>query len=141
MKRNFRVHYYKGEHLDMKKLILAAIPVLFLIGCNKKPNISFCEGVSPDGKGIECGIKFETGDLTAMIKADKAFATNKIDLVITEINEKKAEKIETVTIDVPADDVNANANLSFYKGGKFKVSAMNGSEKIGEGDIEIIDNL
>jgi hypothetical protein len=125
----------------MKKFILLLMLFLFLIGCTKKPNISFCEGVSPEGKGIECGIKFETGDLTAMIKADKAFGVNRIDIAVFELNEKKSEKVETISIDVPPDEIRANINLSFYKGGKFRVTAMNGSEKIGEGEIEVLDNL
>lgn len=125
----------------MKNLFLLLIPLLFITGCTKKPNISFCEGVSPDGKGIDCGIKFETGDLTAMIKADKAFGVNRIDLVIYELNEKKSEKVESKSLDVPPDEVHANINLEFYKPGKFRVSAMTGSEKIGEGEIEISENL
>jgi hypothetical protein len=125
----------------MKKIFLLLIPFLFISGCTKKPNITFCEGVTPDGKGIDCGIKFETGDLTAMIKSDKAFGVNRIDVAVFELNDKKSEKVETKTIDVPPDEVHTNINLEFYKPGKFRITAMNGSEKIGEGEIEISDNL
>ncbi len=125
----------------MKKLYLLVLPFLLITGCTKKPNISFCEGVSPDGKGIECGVKFETGDLTAMLKADKAFGTNRIDVVVYELIENKSEKVETKSIDVPPDEVRTNVNFEFYKPGRFRVTAMNGSEKIGEGEIEISDNL
>lgn len=122
----------------MKKILLIAIAAFVLNGCSKGKEVQFCEGVSTDGKGINCGIKFESGELTCVIKSKKPFGTNTIEVQVFD-NGKKKERIETVAVQVKPDSTIANATLSFYKGGKFSVAAINNKEKIGEAEIEIVD--
>ena len=123
----------------MKKILFLLILGLILTGCSKGKELQFCEGSTPDGKGVNCGKKFETGDLTCLIKSPKPFGTNTIEVQIFEYGEKKNEKVETVGVQVKPDSSLGNATLSFYRGGKFKVVAMNNKDKIGEADIEIVE--
>ena len=124
----------------MKKSIAALmiIPVLFCAGCSKKQSILFCEGMSPDGKGINCGTKFETGELTALITADSPFDANKVEIVILE-EDGKDEPIERITVEVQPEGKKTSASLSFYRGGIFTVRAVRGEDTIGEASIEIVD--
>lgn len=115
------------------------IAILVFGACSRGRAVQFCEGVKPDGDGVNCGVKFETGELTALIKSSRPFGGKSIKLVVTEVGGKKTEKIETVVADVKPDRDRAAVPLSFYTDGTYRVTAMNGDETIGEGKIEIVD--
>lgn len=122
----------------MKKILWAFL-FFAVFGCSKEQNVNFCEGVSPEGRGINCGKKFETGDLTVVFKSAKPFGVNKIFLQIFEENKGRFEKTETLEIGVKPEDSRANAAISFYRAGRYKVAAMAKDEAIGEGLIEVVD--
>lgn len=115
------------------------IMVLLHFNCKESKNIMFCEGVSPDGKGINCGIKFETGDLSAVIRSSGPFETGKINIDIFEVGKKEIVKTESLVLEVKAESTSAMANLSFYRGGQFNVKASKDGKVFAEGDIEIVD--
>ncbi len=123
----------------MKLLIHIFISLLIFGGCSKSDRIQFCEGVNTDGDGINCGKKFEDGELTAVINAGDPFGVTSITVQIMEIGDKKTEKLETLNVEVKPDKQTATANLSFYAGGKYLVRAMKKDVLIGEGEIEIVE--
>ncbi len=122
------------------KIFLYAVTVLVLFaGCSKANKVQFCEGVSPEGEGVNCGTRFETGELTAMIKCDKPFETEEIFVAITEVRDKKTEPYESLTVEVNPEEERVNTNLSFYNGGMYRVTAKAGENTIAVGEIEIVD--
>lgn len=126
--------------VEMRKLIIYLFISLFLAGCKGDRNISFCEGVTPEGKGVNCGIKFSTGELTALITSKDPFETEKLYVSILAVKKQRTDKVETITVDVKPEDERATVNLSLYNEGKFQIKVTGKENKvIGEGDIEIVD--
>ncbi|MCU0847749.1 MAG: hypothetical protein MUD12_07660 [Spirochaetes bacterium] len=133
MMMNFRGLFFK---YGTPALIAAAC---LTAGCGSGKSILFCEGVSPEGEGINCGTRFETGDLTALIKPKKPFGVKSIEIRIQDSKSKKDSFIEKITAGVKPEDERAVVNLSFYREGKFRVMAVEKDEVLAEGDIEIVD--
>lgn len=123
----------------MKKLLFCVMVIALLTGCSKSKAIQFCEGVSPEGEGVNCGVTFEDGELTALIRTEEPFGVNTITLQVYEIRENKTEKTGSHPVSVRPDRNTASANLSFYSGGKYRVRAMSGNISIGENEITIVE--
>ncbi len=122
----------------MKKLIIILIFILF--GCGSSKNVEFCEGVSTEGKGVKCGAKFSTGDLSILIKSKDPFDVEKITLIIYKKTKYKSELVESRVVDVKPDETRANSRLYFYDDGAFSVEVRGKeNQKIAEGSISIID--
>ena len=122
----------------MKKLFI--LLMITLIGsCGSSKKIQFCEGVSKDGNGVNCGVKFETGDLTALIMSESPFDTDSIEIETYRVERSLESKIDTVTSQVKPRDTRTTVSLSFYKGGLYRVKAKKGSTVFSEGEIEIVD--
>ncbi|MFC1670524.1 hypothetical protein ACFL20_09030 [Spirochaetota bacterium] len=122
----------------MKKILVLIILAL-LFGCQPKKNIEFCEGVTVKGVGVECGIKFGTGDLTVLIKSNDPFDTNRIFIELYEDFKGKMAKLETINVEVKPDQSRVSSTLSMYRHGKYIVKAIRGKEVIAQGEIEIVD--
>jgi len=124
----------------MKKLfsVFVSIIVLLFAGCAKKPVILFCEGVSPDGEGINCGTRFETGELTTLIVPDSPFDTDRLDLLVME-GDGKGDPMENISLEVQPEKSRTSTNLSFYSSGTYTVRVLREKEIIGEASINIVD--
>ena len=57
----------------MKKIIYMFLITSLITGCSKRDGVKFCEGVDTEGKGVNCGKVFTTGDLTAVINNKTPF--------------------------------------------------------------------
>lgn len=139
MTMNSRDRCYNTIIVRWLRIALLLAVTLSLGACSRGKALQFCEGVKPDGTGVNCGTKFETGDLTAVIKSSKPFGGKSLKLIITDVSGRKAEKIETVVVDVKPESDSASATLSLYTDGKFSVRVMNGDDLVGEGTIEVVD--
>jgi len=113
--------------------------LLVMAACSKLKTIEFCEGVSPEGKGVNCGAKFEDGELNAVIISEEPFGVKNITVQVFEVKKNKNEKIETLSVDVKPDSDRAMVNLSFYSGGRFLVTAQKNDIRIGSGEVEIVE--
>jgi hypothetical protein len=123
-----------------KQIIILFAVVFLLTGCINNKNVEFCEGVSTDGKGVKCGEKFSTGDVTLLIKSKAPFGSEKIALNILKKDAYKSEKIETQTINVVPEAFTVKTNYYFYDEGDFIVEVRDGSgNKIAQGNIQVID--
>ncbi len=130
-----------------KKCLIIIILILLIIntGCKEEKNILFCEGVDSDGKEVNCGIKFETGDLTAVIKSSSPFETEKISVSVFELENfrkpgtVKEVVIDKLTVNVKPEKLKATTNLSFYREGHYRVKGSREGNVFAEGDIEIVD--
>ncbi len=120
-------------------VIVALISSLGFAGCSKGKGIQFCEGVTPDGEGVNCGVEFETGELTAVITSERPFGQEKIDIEVYDIGGSSKQKLDTVRADVKAAESAVNVTLPFYTEGKYLVSAKVKDESISEGEIKITD--
>ncbi len=123
----------------MKLVLSLFLALLVITGCSKKNTIQFCEGVAANGEGVNCGKKFEDGDLTAVITSENFFAVKALSVQIYEVKNNKKEKIETITVDVKPDKQTATVNLSFYTSGSYIVRAMKNDVLIGEAAVEIVE--
>jgi hypothetical protein len=123
----------------MKPSLYGILLLALLIGCAKSSGIQFCEGVSPAGDGVNCGHKFEDGDLTALITSPDLFGVKTIYLQIYDVKNDQERKIETIPVEVKPDARTVAANLSLYTGGRYVVRIMNNNVLIGENRLEIIE--
>ena len=121
------------KHVLSILLILSAIG-----GCGRSRDIEFCEGITPEGKGVKCGKKFTTGELSALVSSREPFGIQAITLRIFRIRESRDDLVETLSLKVKPDKMSVFTNLSFYNEGRYRVKAMKNDEGIGEGDVEIV---
>lgn len=123
----------------MKNIIICTLVCLTMVGCSKNQAVQFCEGVDIDGKGVNCGKKFTTGDLTGVIKQSKPFETELLEVKIVRI-EKSSKIVEkTIHLKVERDKSIASTPLSFYNTGKYVVELYRDKDKLGESEIEVAD--
>ena len=121
----------------MKAIHTMLILILITTGCSKKEGIQFCEGIDNNGKGVACGKKFTTGDLTAVISQNK---TDGSDLSIKVISTGPVETvINTFKIEIEREKPVVSFNLPLYNAGSFRIEAFSNDIKTAEGTIEIID--
>jgi len=120
------------------------IPVVLLIAlaasaCSKNTNMQFCEGISLEGDGMNCGTEFESGELTAIIKSEEPFGQEKVDIEIYAAGGNAKEKIDTLHAQVKSTDKTVSITLPLYTEGKYHVRAVAREKAIAEGDITITD--
>lgn len=123
----------------MKNIHLIFLSLSLLWSCSKAGTIQFCEGVTPKGDGVNCGKKFESGDVSALINGEEPFGVKEIMVQVTRKRENKSEVVEKITINVLPDKQTVTANLSFYSAGTYSVTARKNNAVIGSGEIEIVD--
>lgn len=122
----------------MKKIIFMLIIIpLLLAGCSRTKPVEFCEGISPEGKGVKCGTEFVEGELLAIVTSREPFGVNSITVQVQEVRGTKKEPVDSITVDVKPDRQQATANLSLYAGGTYLVRAIKKDATIGEGTIVI----
>jgi hypothetical protein len=122
------------------KFIFIIISILFLVGCKSKKSVEFCEGVSTEGTGVNCGERFSTGEITLIIKSDSVFETERLSIDVYKKEKYKTEKTESLFFDVNPEEKTAKANLYFYDEGDFLVEVRGiENRKIAEGNVTIID--
>jgi len=123
----------------MKKIVIFSLICIAMTGCSKNDTILFCEGVDIDGKGVNCGKKFTTGDLTGVIKQSKPFETELLDVKVIRL-EKNSKIVEkTIHLKVERDKTVASTPLSFYNSGSYVVELFRDKDKLAEGAIEVTD--
>ncbi|HOP28700.1 MAG TPA: hypothetical protein P5120_10540 [Spirochaetota bacterium] len=123
----------------MKKIAVFILIAITAAGCSKNEGISFCEGVDTEGKGVNCGRVFTTGDLTGVITSKTPFEADSLTVKITKIDGDKKKVEKTFTVEAGREKTSANTTFQFYNSGKYLVEAVKGDEKIAEGSIEIRD--
>ena len=122
----------------MKAIDAALILLIIATGCSKNEGIQFCEGVDNNGKGVACGKKFTTGDLTAVIPQNEAETS---DLFIKVINTSSPGEAVTNTfkIEIEKEKPVVSFNLPLYNEGTFRIEAFSNDKKTAEGTVEIVD--
>ncbi|MFA5519582.1 MAG: hypothetical protein WDA74_10045 [Spirochaetota bacterium] len=123
----------------MRSTYTLLILLLIITGCSKKESIQFCEGVDNNGKGVACGKKFTTGDLTAVILKNETEANNLISIKVINTSGNVETVINTFNVEVEEGKPAISFNLPFYNAGTFRVEAFSNDKKTAEGTIEIID--
>jgi hypothetical protein len=137
MWHNRRRVIYNTVIMAMKKLILFLMIAPVMAGCSKTKSIEFCEGMTPEGKGVRCGSVFQEGDLLAIIRSGEPFGVNSLTVRIYDKKGNKKEQLESFDVTVKPDRDTATANLSLYSGGTYLVEAVKKDATIGSGEIEI----
>jgi len=124
--------------LKFIKFILIIVTV-FLLSCKREPDIQFCEGLTVDGKGKDCGTVFTTGDLTAIIKKNSGFGSNSITVNVYQRRNNLKQRIESIDVEVRSADTKTNTNLSFYNAGVYQIEAIANDIVFAESRITIQD--
>jgi hypothetical protein len=111
---------------------------VFLAGCSKETDIKFCEGVTPEGKGVNCGKKFSTGELTALFSSEQPFGTETLTLQVIDEKREMQNSVEKRSLTVDPGAKQATTNLSFYNPGTYRVDVQKNEETISSGSVEIV---
>ncbi len=119
-------------------IILAAL--MTITSCNGNEGISFCEGVDTEGGGVNCGKKFSTGDLTAVITSESNFVADRITVKVADITSGKENPVKAIILNVKGEEKRTNTNLPFYNAGRYKVEAYRDTSLISSGTIEIAED-
>jgi cytochrome c556 len=125
----------------MKKIFILSIICFIMSGCSKKEKFTFCEGVDIQGKGVSCGKKFTTGDLTGVIKDNKPFETEMLEVRVLRIEKNSRTPEKTIHLKVDRTKNTASVPLSFYNSGRYTVEVYKDKDKLAEGGIEVTDIL
>lgn len=123
----------------MKNIFIIPLICLIMTGCSKHEAVQFCEGVDMDGKGVNCGKKFTTGDLTGVIRQSKPFDTELLELKIIRVEKSSKIQEKSIHLKVERDKNIANTPLSFYNPGNYVIELYRDKDKLGEGKVEIKD--
>jgi hypothetical protein len=124
----------------MKRLLVIILFFSLLFGCKAKKTIGFCEGVSTESKGVNCGEQFSTGELTALISIESPFNINKLTINTYKKAKYKMEKTGSQIIEVKPDESSARTNFYFYDEGEFTVEVIGqDNKKVAEGSVKILD--
>lgn len=124
----------------MRYTLAVCAAMLLLVSCKPTRTVSFCEGVSPEGKGISCGNRFTTGEVTMLVNQKKRFDVDALSVKVHERQDVKEKLVDTFTFSVDPEKQSATTNISFYNEGRFRVTVTGrDSEVLGEAEIEVID--
>jgi hypothetical protein len=123
----------------MKAIYALLILLLITTGCSKKEGIQFCEGIDNNGKGVACGKKFTTGDLTAVILKNETEESSLISIKVINTSGTVETIINTFNVEIEGERPSVSFNLPLYNAGTFRVEAYSNDKKTAEGTIEIID--
>ena len=123
----------------MKAIYTLLILLLITTGCSKKEGIQFCEGIDNNGKGVACGKKFTTGDLTALILKNDTEENDLINIKVINTSGTVETVINTFKVEIEGEKPSVSFNLPLYNAGTFRVEAYSNDKKTAEGTIEIID--
>ncbi len=127
--------------MNFKKLNtgLLIIVAIMMLSCSKGNPILFCEGVDDKGEGVSCGKKFSTGELTAIVKAEKPFKEKNMEVVISQIVDGENIKLQTMKIEVDPEKKQKSFNLPMYNPGTFQVDAKIKGKNISKGTITLVE--
>ncbi len=124
----------------MKRLLIWLLFLSLLFGCKAKKTVEFCEGVSTENMGVNCGEQFSTGELTAVISVESPFNINKLTVNTFKKAKYKMEKIGSQIVEVKPDEMTARTNFYFYDEGEFTFEVIGqDNKKIAEGSVKIVD--
>lgn len=123
----------------MKRVFILSVIFCVMTACSKKEKLTFCEGVDIKGKGVNCGKKFTTGDLTGVITDGKPLETDTLDIKVTRIEKNSKTLEKTIHLKVDRTKNSASTPLSFYNSGRYIVEVYKDKDKLAEGNIEVAD--
>jgi hypothetical protein len=123
----------------MKMTLFFFLLAFVLAGCGSDRGLRFCEGVSTSGEGKNCGVKFESGDLTALVRSPTPFDADSIDLAVYRVSGALEEKVDTVTVKTGREERSKAVTLSLHQEGTFRVKASRAGTVFAQGDVEIIE--
>lgn len=131
MMKRYRAHFYK--------LTTITLLTLALISCGKESPVKFCEGVSPEGSGVNCGTVFSPGDMTVLFESDTPFETDILTLKIAEKEDGKEIPLSATRIEVTPEEKSGESTIGLYRAGTFLVQIEKAGSVIAEGTITIED--
>lgn len=121
-----------------KTLLIIAAFMLLLTSCKKNETVSFCEGKTPEGKGVKCGRVFTTGDVMVLVRAEGPFTVNRLKLDIFEKAMGGKKKLRATRYrEVKPEDQSASMLVPLYSEGTFLVVASAGKKEVGRNSVEI----
>ena len=121
------------------KLAIIIVCIIVAGGCKKSQNLQFCEGVSPEGKPVECGTEFTTGDLTLVFGAENPFAGESVMLKIYRVSGMKKEMIQKETVKVKAGEKSLNHTISLYNRGMYSVDIEENEAVIASAMVSVVE--
>jgi hypothetical protein len=124
----------------MKNTLTVCLAMFLFVSCKPAQTVSFCEGVTPEGKGSGCGPRFTTGEVTMLVSLKQRFEVDTLAVKIHERSETKDRLVDSFSFSVDPEKQSATTNLSFYNEGRYRVTVTGKELKVlGEAEIEVVD--
>lgn len=107
--------------MNKKIIILILILAVCFLGCKKKSDVSFCEGLSPKGEPVKCGKKFTTGKLFCLVKKSKLGDVTSFKVTVYQQSGSKKIPVDHQIIEVKEEDKFLKVPLILLAEGKYIV--------------------
>ncbi|MCX8125188.1 MAG: hypothetical protein N3F66_13655 [Spirochaetes bacterium] len=131
MMRIFRVRF-------CNKLLLI-IAIIGMVACGKESPLQFCEGVDKDGKPVNCGSQFTTGDMTLYVSAQEPFGSDRATVIVYEQKKYSQPEYTRFEYAINPDMSSAAIPFSIYAEGTYIVSVTVKEKEIAKGTVTIVD--
>lgn len=129
-----------AKYAALPLYLVLCILIVMPLSCKKDGPVAFCEGIDTQGKGINCGTKFSTGDLTGIITVRERFETDSLRIVVSRKTRYKNERVTDFSQKVTSDHSSATVPLSFYIEGDYVIEVFGKDDRIlGAGNISVVD--
>lgn len=119
--------------------IVLCVTVLFFAACTREAPLQFCEGVTNEGKPVNCGTVFTTGDMTLRVKAKEPFGSSNATVIVYEKGGFTQTEYTRYNYTVNPDVSEADIPFSIYAEGEYTVVIMVDDKEIAKGSIGIVD--
>ncbi len=109
------------------------------MACGKEGPLQFCEGVDKDGKPVNCGTEFTTGDMTLYVTAPEPFGSNTATIVVYEKKKYSQPEYTRIESSINPDLTSVAIPFSLYAEGTYIVSVMVKDKEIARGTVTVVD--
>jgi len=125
----------------MKKIVIFLFAIFIVTACKNGGKVSFCTGLDKKGKGIDCGNKFTTGDLTVMIETKDVVDEKNLEIKIYNSETGLLKEQRKKNIEIEPGKKKYNTELSFYDEGKYSVKVFTKDKKpVAIGELRVYED-
>jgi|GEM_PF-444871 len=130
---------YKDHFFKITKISTISVLLIFIYSCGNKQTTQFCEGVSPKGKGVNCGTTFSTGDVTALIKPSAKIKNDSVSIKVFNKTESTKKFLFSNSVKTAKDKDYIIHNIRFLNPGTYEIVTIDGKQEISVGSINIVE--
>lgn len=119
--------------------LLVLVVLMSMFACGKEGPLQFCEGVDKDGKPVNCGTEFTTGDMTLYVTTPEPFGSNTATVIVYEKKKYSQPEYTRFESTINPDITTAAIPLSLYAEGTYIVAITVKDKEIARGTVTVVD--